>query len=114
MVLPIAVGPSPRAFIWTPALTLNRRSRTYRKPLILHVRMCEPIPEKRVNTGPQLSNLISFGTGEVRISWHNNIVFLCDNKRISNPPTMLHLAPEFTLTRSLIASLGGTDTNMWA
>ena len=39
---------------WTPALTLNWRSWTYRKPLILHVRMCEPIPEKRVNTGPQL------------------------------------------------------------
>ena len=39
---------------WTPALSLNGWSRTYRKPLILHVRMCEPIPEKRVNTGPKL------------------------------------------------------------
>ena len=41
-------------FRWTPALTLNGRSRTYRKPLILHVRMCDLIPEERVNTGPQL------------------------------------------------------------
>ena len=39
---------------WTPALTLNWRNRPCRKPLILSVRVCEPIPEKRVNTGPQL------------------------------------------------------------
>jgi hypothetical protein len=44
----------------------------------------------------QIGNLISFRSGEVRISWHGNIAFLCDNKRISNPLAMLHLASEFT------------------
>ena len=40
---------------WTPAFTLNWRSLTYCKPLILHMRMCEPTLEKRVNTRPQLA-----------------------------------------------------------
>lgn len=44
----------------------------------------------------QFGNLISFGSGEVRISWHGNTVFLFGDKRISNPPTVLHLTPEFT------------------
>ena len=44
----------------------------------------------------QFGNLISFGTVEVGISWHGNIVFLFGDKRISYPPTMLHFASEFT------------------
>ena len=46
--------------------------------------------------GLQLGDLVSFGTGEVWISWHGNIVFLFGDKRISNPQTVLHLTPEFT------------------
>ncbi len=46
--------------------------------------------------GLQFGNLVSFRTGEMRVWWHGNIVSLFDNKRISNPLTMLHLAPEFT------------------
>ena len=46
--------------------------------------------------GLQFGNLVSLEGAEVGVVWHGNIVFLCDNKRISNPPTMLHLAPEFT------------------
>ncbi|WP_209015539.1 hypothetical protein, partial [Roseibium sp. RKSG952] len=33
----------------------------------------------------QFGNPVSFRTDEVRIPWHGNIVFLCGNKRISNP-----------------------------
>ena len=50
---------SDRDLSWTPALTLNWRSRICRKPLMLSERLCEPIPEERVNTGPQLD--ISIG-----------------------------------------------------
>ena len=48
-----------------------------------------------------VGNPVSFQTGEVRISWHGNIVSLCDNKRISNPPTMWLLTSEFTPLSSL-------------
>ena len=44
----------------------------------------------------QFSDLISFGTVEVGISWNGTIVFLFGDTRISNPQTMLHLASEFT------------------
>ena len=44
----------------------------------------------------QIGNPVSFQTGEVRLSWHGAIVTVCDKKRISNPPTMLHLTPELT------------------
>ncbi|MCP3970642.1 MAG: hypothetical protein GY717_10070 [Rhodobacteraceae bacterium] len=43
-----------------------------------------------------IGNLIPFRSREVKISWHGNIAFLCDNKRISNPPAMLHFTSEFT------------------
>jgi hypothetical protein len=56
-------------------------------------------PRNRVNAEAlciQIGNLFPFGPREVRISWHGNISFLCDNKRISNPLAMLHFAFEFT------------------
>ena len=40
---------------WTPALTPNWRGRSCRKSLILNERICEPIPGKRINTGPQMA-----------------------------------------------------------
>ncbi len=46
--------------------------------------------------GLQIGNLVPFGTGELKISWHGNIAFLCGNKRISNPPAMLHFTSGFT------------------
>ena len=45
-----------------------------------------------------VGNPVSFQTGEVRLSWHGTIVSLCDIKRVSNPPTMLHLTSEFTIS----------------
>ena len=56
-----------------------------------------------------VGNPVSFQTGEVRLSWHGAIVTVCDNKRISNPPTMLHLTSEFTLENTMTITLHKGD-----
>ena len=48
--------------------------------------------------GSQTGDLIPFVSGEMRIYWHGNIVFLFGDNRISNPATVLHLTLEFTPT----------------
>ena len=42
----------------------------------------------------QFGNPVSFRSVEVSISWHGNIVFLFDERRISHPQTVLHFTSE--------------------
>jgi hypothetical protein len=58
---------------------------------IRDVSAADDVLPMRIMVGFQISNLVPFGTGKVRISWHGNIAFMCDNRRISNPLAMLHL-----------------------
>ncbi len=46
--------------------------------------------------GLHIGDLISYGTVEVGMSLHGDIVFLCDNKQILNPTTMLSFTSEFS------------------
>ena len=60
-----------------------------------------------------VGNPVSFQTGEVRLSWHGAIVSLCDIKRVSNPPTMLHLTSEFTISVRVERQSNGWECPLW-